>query len=138
MDEEYPSREAERRARKVAHRMLTTPPKQRSISCGDFGSTTSGLYALSPWTGSARYLYCINAATGAATFIGSIGLGVGVGAYGLSTGSSTLYFTNDNDANDDDLYSLNTTTGAATLIGNTGVLGGGLERWYLRTLPCTE
>ena len=91
-----------------------------SVTYADFGSTTSGLYAVnclaSCGVSGIRSLYSINPATGAATLIGSTGVGQDTTAIGLSSGSGTLYFTSDSD-----LYSLNTTTGAATLIGNTGV-----------------
>jgi hypothetical protein len=82
----------------------------------DFGSTTSGLFAIST-TGN---LYTINDSTGAATLDGSLGLGTFAShltTIGMSTGSGTLYF-------DDGLtmYSLNTATGVAT---NIGTISGG-------------
>lgn len=95
-----------------------------SLTYAGTGSTTSGLFAINCLAGCGVFLpgdlYSINPATGAATLIGSTGLGPDTIASGMSTGSSTLYFTGDSD-----LYSLNTTTGAATLIGNTGVSGFG-------------
>ena len=81
-----------------------------SIDIDDFGSTTSGLYAV----GVDGDLYSINRLTGAATLIGPTGLAFGTWR-SLSTNSSTLYF-----ANGANLYTLNTTTGEATLIGNMG------------------
>jgi PEP-CTERM motif len=81
-----------------------------SIDIDDFGSTTSGLYAV----GVDGDLYSINSAAGAATLIGPTGLAFGTWR-SLSTNSSILYF-----ANGAYLYTLNTTTGAATLIGNMG------------------
>jgi hypothetical protein len=79
-----------------------------SLDIDDFGSTTSGLFAVGVDTN----LYSINASTGAATLIGPTGLSFGFWR-SLSTNSSTLYF-----ADGVNLYTLNTTTGAATLIGN--------------------
>jgi hypothetical protein len=82
-----------------------------SVDIDDFGSTTSGLYAV----GTNLDLYSINPTTGAATLIGSTGLS-GFGSWrSLSTNSSTLYF-----ANGTDLYTLNTSTGLATLVGPLG------------------
>jgi YVTN family beta-propeller protein len=75
-----------------------------------FGSTTSGLYAF----GANGDLYSINPANGAATDIGPTGLSFGGIVMGMSSGSSTLYLTQNNS-----LYSLNTTNGSATLIGTT-------------------
>jgi PEP-CTERM motif len=76
----------------------------------DFGSTTSGLYAV----GFDGNLYSINANTGTPTLIGPTGVSNGTWS-SLSTNSSTLYFSGG--AN---FYTLNTTTGAATLVGNMG------------------
>ena len=73
---------------------------------GGFGSTLSGLYAVSSDT-----LYSVNPSTGAATSIGPTGVGLGAWR-DISTNSSTLYF-----GNSSDLYTLNTGTGAATLVG---------------------
>jgi hypothetical protein len=81
-----------------------------SLDIDDFGSTTSGLYAV----GVDANLYSINATTGAATLIGPTGLSFGTWR-SLSTNSSTLYF-----ADGTNLYTLNTTTGAATLVGGMG------------------
>ncbi|MGB7762208.1 MAG: PEP-CTERM sorting domain-containing protein [Bryobacteraceae bacterium] len=85
-----------------------------------FGSTTSGLYALGYGGGAYGTLYSINPANGAATSIGPTGLTVGAGPtagdwFGLSTGSSTLYFSNLGN-----LYTINTSTGAATEVGSIG------------------
>jgi|HubBroStandDraft_4_1064222.scaffolds.fasta_scaffold194975_2 hypothetical protein len=85
-----------------------------TVDIDDFGSTTSGLFAV----GVNGNLYSINASTGAATLIGATGFGTSIpfGSWrSLSTNSSTLYF-----ANGTELYSINTTTGASTLIGSTG------------------
>jgi hypothetical protein len=84
------------------------------ISIDDFGSTTSGLFAV----GVNGNLYSISPTTGSGTLVGPTGIGFGSWR-GLSTNSSTLYF-----ADGTDLYTLNTSTGAATLIGN---MGGGVE-----------
>jgi len=81
-----------------------------SLDIDDFGSTTSGLYAV----GVDANLYSINSSTGAPTLIGPTGLSFGFWR-SLSTNSSTLYF-----ADGVNLYTLNTTTGAATLVGNMG------------------
>jgi hypothetical protein len=81
-----------------------------SVDIDDFGSTTSGLFAV----GVNGDLYSINRLTGAATLIGPTGLTFGTWR-SLSTNSSILYF-----ADGANLYTLNTTTGAATLIGNMG------------------
>ena len=81
-----------------------------SLDIDDFGSTTSGLYAV----GVDANLYSINASTGAATLIGPTGLGFGSWR-SLFTNSSTLYF-----ADGVNFYTLNTSTGAATLVGNMG------------------
>jgi hypothetical protein len=82
------------------------------VDYDDFGSTTTGLYAVS--FGATQDLYSINPVTGAATLIGPTGLGYGSWR-GLSTNSGTLYF-----ADGTDLYTLNTSTGAATLVGAFG------------------
>jgi hypothetical protein len=81
-----------------------------SVDYDDFGSTTSGLYAV----GVDANLYSINSGSAIATLIGPTGLSFG-SVRSLSTNSSTLYF-----ADGPNLYTLNTTTGAATLIGSTG------------------
>ncbi len=90
------------------------------IDVDDFGSTTSGLYAVS--FGSVQDLYSINPSTGAATLIGPTGIGYGSWR-GLSTNSGTLYF-----GDGPDLYVLSTTTGAATLVG---AFGGSAEMGVL-------
>jgi hypothetical protein len=76
----------------------------------DFGSTTSGLYAI----GTDAALYSINAATGAETYVGPTGLSFGTWR-SLSTNSNTLYF-----ANGPNLYTINRNTGAASLVGDMG------------------
>jgi hypothetical protein len=81
-----------------------------SINIDDFGSTTTGLYAV----GVNANLYSINPTTGAATLIGATGITFGTWR-GLSTNASSLYF-----ANGTNLYTLNTSTGAATLVGSMG------------------
>jgi len=92
------------------------------VDFDDFGSTTSGLYAVS--FGATQDLYSINPSTGSATLIGPTGLGYGSWR-GLSTNSGTLYF-----ADGANLYTLNTTTGAATLVG---AFGGSSEMGVLLT-----
>lgn len=77
-----------------------------------FGSTTSGLYVV----GLDFNLYSIDPASGAATLIGPTGLSLSGGLwYGVSTNSSTLYF-----SAGPNFYTLDTATGAATLVGSTG------------------
>ena len=80
----------------------------------DFGSTTTGLYAV----GFDGNLYSVNSANGTTTQIGPIGISFGSWR-GLSTNAGALYF-----ANGPNLYTLNTTTGAATLVGP---MGGGVQ-----------
>src|SRR5579863_2523107 len=60
-----------------------------SLAYNDFGSTTTGVYALD----TRLNLYSVNTTTGATTLIGPTGLSVNA-TIGLSTGSETLYFTN--------------------------------------------
>ena len=91
---------------------LSTIGSATGVDFDDFGSTTSGIYAVS--FGATQDLYSINPSTGAATLIGPTGLGYGSWR-GLSTNSGTLYF-----ADGADLYTLNTTTGVATLVGPFG------------------
>lgn len=81
------------------------------IDVDTFGSTTTGLYAVSFGT---YILYSINPSTGVATAIGPTGL-TGGGWRNLSSNSGTLYY-----ADGGNLYTLNTTTGAATLVGAFG------------------
>jgi hypothetical protein len=76
-----------------------------------FGSTPSGLFAL----GTDDNLYSINRTSGAATLVGATGLTLSGTWFGMSTGSSSLYF-----SDGPDLYSLNTSTGLGTLVGNMG------------------
>ena len=99
---------------------LTSIGVATGIDYDDFGSTTTGLYAVSD--SSTQDLYSIDPTTGAATLIGPTGLGYGSWR-GLSTNSGTLYF-----ADGPDLYTLNTTTGAATLVG---AFGGSAEMGVL-------
>jgi PEP-CTERM motif len=105
--------------RRWAPYSISTQPTAHWLRLGrhqysDFGSTTSGLFAV----GFNRDLYSINPSTGAATLIGPTGLGLGTWR-GLSTNSSILHF-----ADGPNLYTLNTSTGAATLVG---AMGGGFE-----------
>lgn len=81
------------------------------VDIDDFGSTTSGLYAL----GTNFDLYSINPTTGAATLVGATGISSFGSWRSLSTNSNLLYFSNGTD-----LYTLNTSTGAATLVGSLG------------------
>jgi hypothetical protein len=91
---------------------LTQVGTPTTIPYDDFGSTTTGLYAV----GGDANLYSINPATGAATSIGPTGIAnIGASFGNLSTNSSSLYL-----ASADQLYTLNTSTGAATLIGPMG------------------
>jgi hypothetical protein len=101
---------------------LTTVGTATGVDYDDFGSTTTGLYAVSD--GAVQDLYSIDPTTGAATLIGATGLGYGSWR-GLSTNSGTLYF-----ADGADLYTLSTTTGAATLVG---AFGGSAEMGVLLT-----
>src|SRR3954471_21713750 len=89
---------------------VTLVGNSTSLVYDDFGSTTSGLYAI----GTDAALYSINSITGAETYIGPTGLSFGSWR-SLSTNSNTLYF-----ANGPDLYTLNRNTGAPTLVGNMG------------------
>jgi hypothetical protein len=85
-----------------------------TLDIDDFGSTTTGLYAL----GTNGNLYSINPTTGAPTLIGATGFGTSVpfGSWrSLSTNSSMLYF-----ANGTTLYTINTTTAVVSRIGPTG------------------
>jgi len=101
---------------------LTSVGAATGIDYDDFGSTTTGLYAVS--FGATQDLYSINPTTGAAALVGPTGLGYGSWR-GLSTNSSTLYF-----ADGPDLYTINTSTGAASLIGP---FGGSAEMGVLLT-----
>src|SRR5262245_59051453 len=89
---------------------LTAIGTSGTISYILFGSTTSGLYAF----GANGDIYSINPATGAANDIGPTGLSFGGIVMGMSSGSNTLYLTQN-----DLLYTLNTTTGTASLVGST-------------------
>lgn len=76
-----------------------------------FGGTPQGLFAL----GVDMNLYSVNAMTGAATLVGPTGLTLNGTWYGMSSGSSTLYF-----SDGPNLYALDTSTGASTLVGDMG------------------
>lgn len=81
----------------------------------DFGSTINGLYAIA--TSGDLYSIGLN---GSETDLGPTGLGTvtrNIGM-GLSTGNSTLYFTNMVSSTVEDLYSVDTLTGALTLEGS--------------------
>jgi hypothetical protein len=86
---------------------------------GLFGSTRTGLYGFGEVDG---FLYSIDPATGAASPVGPTGLQFGGSVMGMSTGSNTLYLTQNLS-----LYTLNTQDGSATLVGaiNTSELGFG-------------
>lgn len=105
-----------------ANGALTSIGSASGVDFDDFGSTTTGLYAVS--FGGTQDLYSINPSTGAATLIGPTGLSYGAWR-GLSTNSAALYF-----ADGADLYTLNSTTGAATLVG---AFGGSSEMGVLLT-----
>lgn len=68
---------------------LTTVGSATGILYDDFGSTTTGLYAVG--LSGTQDLYSIDPTTGAATLIGPTGLGYGPWR-ALSTNLSTLYF----------------------------------------------
>lgn len=88
----------------------------------DFGSTVTGLFAIA----TNGDFYDISN-TGAATEVGSLGLGSSLArndGMGLSTGSSTLYFTNMISSTVEDLYTVSTTTGALTLVGTLSTVKG--------------
>lgn len=85
------------------------------VTYADFGSTPTGLYAVS----TNANLYLIDPLTGGATLIGSTGLSLS-GDSILSTNSNTLYFEDSGN-----LYTLNVLTGAATLVGSLGGHGLG-------------
>ncbi len=76
-----------------------------------------GLYAINDTTDT---LYTLNAATGAATLVGALGV-AGIWQ-SITSHGGTLYAINDTT---DTLYTLNAATGAATLVGALGVAG----RW---------
>lgn len=91
---------------------------------GALGSTQTAVYALDQMGN----LYQIAPGSGAATFIGPTGVVpqydpvTNIEAYNLSTGSSTLYYSNLND-----IYSVDPSTAAATLLGATGASGVGFD-----------
>jgi hypothetical protein len=105
-----------------ANGALTSIGSASGVDIDDFGSTTTGLYAVS-FSGT-QDLYSINPSTGAATLIGPTGLGYGSWR-GLSTNSANLYF-----GDGANLYTLNTATGASTLVG---AFGGSAEMGALLT-----
>jgi hypothetical protein len=93
-----------------------------------FGSTGTGLYAVSHPTGANPFLtYSVNPTTGVATLLGSTGQDINPngGTAGLSAGSNTLYWTWTSGPHSI-LYSLNTTTGFANAIGDTDAIIGAL------------
>jgi hypothetical protein len=90
--------------------LLTPVSAGSGVDYVDFGSTLTGLYAVDNLSN----LWSVNPTTGAATMVGSLGIGLG-GYQNLSTNSSTLYF-----ADSSNIYTVNTTTGHATLLGPTG------------------
>jgi hypothetical protein len=101
---------------------LTAVGGNSLVEYAAFGSTLTGLYAMSITGSNVFQLYSINPSNGAATAVGSPTTLNPGGDYQLSTNSSTLYF-----ALLDSLYTINTTTGAATLVGSMGsVEMGGL------------
>jgi MYXO-CTERM domain-containing protein len=84
----------------------------------DFGSTLTNLYGIDQ----SGVLYSINPSTGVVTSLGSTGLSVVGITIGLSTGSSSLYFTDGSS-----LFTLNTTNGTPTPVGsNSGDTFGAL------------
>jgi hypothetical protein len=89
----------------------------------DFGSTATGLFGIA----TNGDLYDINQATGAATELAQFGDGTLTtrnDGMGLSTGSSTLFFSNMISSTEEDLYSVDTTTGALTLVGSMSTTNG--------------
>ena len=99
-----------------------------STTYDTFGSTTTGLYAVSHPTGANPFLtYSVNPTTGVATLLGSTGQDINPngGTAGLSAGSNTLYWTWTSGPTSI-LYALNTTTGFANAIGDTGAFIGAL------------
>jgi hypothetical protein len=104
----------------TANGALTSLGASATIEYTAFGSTLTGLYAVST-TGN---LYSVNPANGATTEIGSTTLTNG-GTLTLSTGSSTLYFA-EFASGAYNLYTLSTSTGAAALVGTTSTPIGAL------------
>lgn len=99
-----------------------------STTYDTFGSTTTGVYAVSHPTGANPFLtYSVDPTTGIATLLGSTGqdFNPNGGTAGLSAGSNTLYWTWTSGPHSI-LYSLNTTTGFANAIGDTGGFIGAL------------
>jgi hypothetical protein len=101
-----------------------------------FGSTANGLFALD----NGMNLYSVDPASGAATLIGPTGLNP-PDHNGLSSGSGTLYYTQQFGTSTPTVYTLNLSTGTATLVGSMPavfgpvVIGGALyaESW----VPCS-
>jgi hypothetical protein len=91
------------------------------VSLDWFGSTTTGLFALSAASNNAS-LYSINPSTGAATLIGPTGISTvysdaGTTTGGASAGGQSLYvMVSTGNTLTSKFYSINTATGAATLI----------------------
>jgi len=87
-----------------------------SASFSLFGSTTTGLYAVSGNGGyDADYLYSLNPITGVATQIGlTVPGSAQAGAASLSNGGASLYLSDGSY-----LYLINPATGGYTLIGNS-------------------
>jgi hypothetical protein len=99
-----------------------------STNYDTFGSTTTGVYAVSdPTRGNPFLTYSVNPATGVATLLGSTGqdLNANGGTASLSTGSNTLYWTWTAGPHSI-LYSLNTTTGFANEVGDTDAIIGAM------------
>jgi hypothetical protein len=90
--------------------LLTPVSAGSGVDYVDFGSTLTGLFAVDDNSN----LWSLDPTTGAATIVGSLGIGLS-GYQNLSTNSSTLYF-----ADGTNIYTVNTTTGHATLLGATG------------------
>jgi hypothetical protein len=89
----------------------------------DFGSTATGLFGIA----TNGDLYDINQANGAATELATFGSGTLTArndGMGLSTGSTTLFFSNMVSSSVEDLYSVDTTTGALTLVGSMSTTNG--------------
>lgn len=97
-----------------------TPIGSGSIHYYALGSTTTGLYAINTYVNPSNNatlfnLYSVSPTSGIATLVGPLGPTVGPeSAWGLSTGSDTLYL-----GDGAILYSINTTTGAAAAIGSS-------------------
>jgi hypothetical protein len=89
-----------------------------------FGSTTKVIYQILP----DQNVYTVNPSTGAATKIGNTGININ-DVTGISTGSKTLYITNELG-----LFSVNAKTGKATLVSTPASLGAPFyvgKQWYI-------